>query len=544
VEIKKGDKVIYRPKPRKELTKTYDYEWEYALTPGKTYEVVALYDPDSIIVNNDYGWDWNVPKEVVELITNEKEKEVEKEKSGVKKVEVFEVVKSGDKIVVPESVSYEQAIKTLQDQMQYEESIVNHVEEIPGYFVLDAAHAFYQTLLNKFGLVQQEATRSFFGTNPPQLIQVQVSATETANIPWGRISIPTMEGGFADLQLGHNTKGAFLSIGVKVKRKFSKEVASIILATKEYLKKNSIYKGKAIEVKFWDKEEGERLQFPEVKFMDTHNITPSDIVLNDDVQESVDSNIFTPIRFTKECVKLGIPLKRGVLLTGPYGTGKSLVATLVAKEAIDNEFTFIYTKSADEFLDAYEISQFYTPAVVFCEDIDTILAGNRNDAMNEILNALDGLSSKSLHTIAVFTTNHKEKINEAFLRPGRLDSVIEVTLPTATSVQRLLRLYGRGLILDTEDLTTVSKELEGKQPAIIREVVEKAKLIEIKRRKGVGEKFYLTATSLQSAAEQMKPQMEMLNGGKKEEKAKVVHLATFEAPSGDGSKRLVAKFEG
>ena len=150
-------------------------------------------------------------------------------------------------------------------------------------------------------------------------------------------------------------------------------------------------------------------------------------------------------------------MKRGVLLGGKYGTGKTLAATVAARLAQDNGITYVYTPRADELGDAIAFAkQYQSPAcVVFCEDIDRQVTGQRTVAMDDILNILDGVDTKTDNIITVLTTNHLDNVNQAMLRPGRLDAIINVETPDAYTAERLVRHYGGEAINAAEDLTEV-----------------------------------------------------------------------------------------
>jgi len=93
---------------------------------------------------------------------------------------------------------------------------------------------------------------------------------------------------------------------------------------------------------------------------------------------------------------------------------------------------------------------------------------------------VDGIAHKDQEVIIVLTTNHVEKINAAMLRPGRLDAVISVTPPDSEAVQRLVTIYARGILNCSEPvMQEIGDKLQGHIPAVIREVVERAKLISI-----------------------------------------------------------------
>lgn len=187
------------------------------------------------------------------------------------------------------------------------------------------------------------------------------------------------------------------------------------------------------------------------------------------------SALWAPIVHTEACRQHQIPLKRGVLLEGTYGTGKTLLARRTAQVCVKHGWTFIMLDDVRALREALVFARRYEPAVVFAEDVDR-LVGDRDQAANDLLNTIDGVLSKDSSIITVLTTNHVEKINKAMLRPGRLDAVISIKPPKADAVIALIRMYGRDLLAQGETLVEAGKVLAGNIPATIREVVERAKL--------------------------------------------------------------------
>jgi transitional endoplasmic reticulum ATPase len=130
--------------------------------------------------------------------------------------------------------------------------------------------------------------------------------------------------------------------------------------------------------------------------------------------------------------------------------------------------------------------------------------------MDDILNIIDGIDTKNANIITVLTTNDVDALNPAMLRPGRLDAVIEVLPPDAEAVERLLRAYGGSTIPATADVAAVAEALAGKIPAVIAEVVHRAKLAQL-RRQPIGERVTrISNEALLEAADTMQRQLSLL----------------------------------
>jgi ATP-dependent 26S proteasome regulatory subunit len=188
------------------------------------------------------------------------------------------------------------------------------------------------------------------------------------------------------------------------------------------------------------------------------------------------------IEQTQKCVDNGIQLKHGCLLAGPYGTGKTLLAKYTAKKAISNKWTFIYLEDVRQLRHALRLAEMYAPCVVFSEDIDKAVEGSdRTIEINAILNTLDGVDTKNIPIITILTTNHSENINKAFLRAGRIDSLITMTPLDKTTGHQFLQRFacdrlGNSLLNPEADYTAAGEALTGIVPAFASEVVNKAKM--------------------------------------------------------------------
>lgn len=395
-----------------------------------------------------------------------------------KKVTVAKVEMAGEKIMIPEGMTPKRAAKILMDREEYLEKEVVVQAEFP-VFPWDGANALNDVIAERYGWTQSVATPSFFGENPPQLIRIQVSHDKFKEVPWGRMQLPGMSG---YLQTGTTvTRGQLCFKAVAaIKRKDEATVKALFNDVREYLKSNSIYQGKAIKIRF-NNDDGDHLEMPEPEFMDATKVARGDMIFSHHTEKLIEVNLLTPIERIQELTANGIPVKRGVLLGGVYGTGKTLAAFVAARYCVENEVTFVYVPRADELQQAVQFArQYEQPAcMIFCEDIDRVMDGERSVKMDDILNVIDGIDSKKTNIQIILTTNHMDKINPAMVRPGRLDAVIDIGPPDAEAVQRILRLYAGDTIADDTDLSLVGKRLEGAIPAVIAEVVNRAKLAQL-----------------------------------------------------------------
>lgn len=428
--------------------------------------------------------------------------------SDSKDIKLMGVKPSPDKdIYIPVNMTKREAITWLY-RMDEEDNRNIEIDYVFDCWPLEGAYALYLALQEKYAFVGLKETPGFFGDDPPRMIGIPISVDETIQVPWGILEIPGIEGYLKTQgRVLPDGKVVFVLTG-QVKRRNEKDINDLTKMIKKYITTHSIYKGKAFRVEFNDNLNNVDLRYTP-KFIDTREVNLDQLIFPSTVRRQVEASVFTPICKTSECRAYGIPLKRGILLEGPYGTGKTLTAYCVAKLCEENGWTFIMLEDVSKLAQAIHLARQYQPAVIFAEDIDRAMCGNRSFSMDDVLNTIDGLEAKDTEVMVILTTNHVDQINRAMLRPGRLDDVIPVRPPDAAAAEKLLRHYAGGLISPTVNLESSSKALSGLIPAVIREVVERAKLMALLNNNN-NDVLSLTNEDILTAAYTMKQQLELL----------------------------------
>jgi hypothetical protein len=394
-----------------------------------------------------------------------------------------DIERSGTKIILPGDPSdmpIDDAIKALQRKKKDEETLMN-VHEIIDAYTEDALVAFNMAMRQKYGWASPTPKMTFFGPIPPQLLTIKTGfgPTDSIQVPFGLFTLPGVENPI-ETQRYFTDHGPALLITGQVRKKEAQVVKDLANLAREILLTNSIYKGQAIRLRV--DEDGDLDVNSPPEFIDVNAVKPDELILNKVELEQVQAALWAPIQNTEACIAAGIPLNRGVLLEGIYGTGKTLTAGVTSKVATDEGWTYILLDDVRSLKDALLFAQRYAPAVVFAEDVDRVVS-ERDQRGNDLLNTIDGVLTKNSKVITVLTTNHVERLDRAMLRPGRLDAVISIKAPEPEAVARLIRLYGRDLIAKNEKLDKVSEILAGNIPATIREVVERSKLAMIYNRR-------------------------------------------------------------
>ena len=191
--------------------------------------------------------------------------------------------------------------------------------------------------------------------------------------------------------------------------------------------------------------------------LDVNNTTFKDVAGIENAKEDL-LQIIDFLNYPENYIKLGAKIPRGVLLSGPPGVGKTLLAKAVAGEA---GVPFI-SCSASEFIELFvgvgasrvrklfKQAQEKAPCILFIDEIDAIgrkrsasIGGSsdeRDQTINQLLTEMDGFSNNE-GVIIIAATNRPELLDDALIRPGRFDRSVTVELPNNNGRQNILELY-------------------------------------------------------------------------------------------------------
>ncbi len=227
--------------------------------------------------------------------------------------------------------------------------------------------------------------------------------------------------------------------------------------------------------------------------------TFADVAGIDEVESEV-TEIVDFLRNPEKYRRLGAQIPRGVLLSGPPGSGKTLLARAVAGEAQVPFFSI----SASEFIEAivgvgasrvrdlFEQAKKVAPAIVFIDELDSIgrarggtqsLGGNdeREQTLNQILTEMDGFTG-SEGVVVLAATNRPEILDPALLRPGRFDRRVTVSAPDLTGRRQILDVHVRDVPLAPDvDLDAVAASTSGMVGADLANLVNEAALTAARR---------------------------------------------------------------
>ncbi|MBV9325320.1 MAG: AAA family ATPase [Chloroflexi bacterium] len=217
-----------------------------------------------------------------------------------------------------------------------------------------------------------------------------------------------------------------------------------------------------------------------------------DLVLPDGVLDRIERHT---VGFTSHVEQLRTArrsLKRGLLLHGPPGVGKTLTVMYLAGRMPGR--TVLLTTGAGMGLlrPVAQLARTLAPSLVVLEDVDLIamdrnqMGGRSGPLLFEWLNEMDGLTDDR-DVIFLLTTNRPEILEPALAaRPGRIDLVVELPYPDAVGRRRLVELYGRGLDLSGVDTTRLVQRTDGASPAYLKELLRHAAVLAVAGDDSVG----------------------------------------------------------
>jgi hypothetical protein len=258
-----------------------------------------------------------------------------------------------------------------------------------------------------------------------------------------------------------------------------RETAEAVLADlRRLMAEHNVYRGRVLELasRHFHMDEGAPLTVRSLPA-----VAREQIVLPAGILETIERQALGYARHAERLRASGRHMRRGLLLHGPPGVGKTLTVMYLASRMPERTVVLLTGNSMGTVSASVDLATALAPAMVVVEDVDLVARERSvmptNTILFELLNAMDGLDSDH-DVLFVLTTNRVELLEPALAsRPGRIDQAVELPLPDAAGRHRLVELYGEGLGLSLRDDAPLISELDGTSPAFIRELLRRAALV-------------------------------------------------------------------
>ncbi len=207
---------------------------------------------------------------------------------------------------------------------------------------------------------------------------------------------------------------------------------------------------------------------------------------------SIKQAIELPLTKPEAFEQMGLTPPKGVLLTGPPGTGKTMLAKAIANSTSATFLGLVGSELAQKYIgeggrlvrELFDLAKEKAPAIIFIDEIDSIgskrldssTSGDREvqRTLMQLLSEMDGFeSTQNVKIIAA--TNRPELLDKALLRPGRFDRIIEIGLPDSSARNKILKILTKNMPLDKSiKLKHIANKTEGFSGAELKALVMEA----------------------------------------------------------------------
>ncbi len=233
----------------------------------------------------------------------------------------------------------------------------------------------------------------------------------------------------------------------------------------------------------------------------TQGIHFSDVAGEDEAKESL-AEIVDYLHNPKKYSDVGASMPKGVLLVGPPGTGKTMLAKAVAGEAnvpffsmSGSEFVEMFVgMGASKVRDLFSQAKEKAPCIVFIDEIDAIgkkrdgqLSSNdeREQTLNQLLTEMDGFQ-ENIGVIILAATNRPETLDPALTRPGRFDRRVPVELPDLAGREAILKVHAKKIkTADDVNFHTIARMASGASGAELANIINEAALRAVRNNRTV-----------------------------------------------------------
>ncbi|WP_234892347.1 AAA family ATPase [Sinorhizobium medicae] len=217
-------------------------------------------------------------------------------------------------------------------------------------------------------------------------------------------------------------------------------------------------------------------------------ISRNDVVLSKATMAQLDTHVFDFVKCREELKRLGQSGRKGILLHGHPGTGKTHVVQYIVANLPEHTTVLVTAEQMLNMEEYFALARVLQPCTMVIEDVD-LVGRSRDDIsgvkaetrLNRLLNEMDGLG-EDLDILIIMTTNRVNSLEGALAaRSGRVDVVLEIPLPDDDCRGRLIERYGRALNFQAEALAEAVARSKGGSAADVKEMVRRLAQLSVAR---------------------------------------------------------------
>jgi hypothetical protein len=241
---------------------------------------------------------------------------------------------------------------------------------------------------------------------------------------------------------------------------------------------HNVYRGQVVS--FGRSMFGERGSL--LRFHDRPTMSRDDLILPAATFEDIRRQVVGVARRSARLRAAGQHLKRGILLYGPPGVGKTHSVRYLVSELTDTTVVQLTGEALHGIREACSIARSLQPAMIVVEDVDLIAEerdryGGETPLLFALLNEMDGLDDDA-DVVFLLTTNRADLLEPALAsRPGRVDQAVHIDLPDRASRARLVELYRRSLDVDLSRIDAVLDRTDGVTASFLKELLRRAAVV-------------------------------------------------------------------
>ena len=231
------------------------------------------------------------------------------------------------------------------------------------------------------------------------------------------------------------------------------------------------------------------------------------LVLDAGTLAEIDRQVVDVARHKARLLAAGQHLKRGLLLYGPPGVGKTHTVRYLIGRLADTTVVQLTGNALHLIAEACSVARALQPAMIVVEDVDLIaedrgMHPGQHPLLFQLLNEMDGLAEDA-DVVFLLTTNRADLLEPALAaRPGRVDQAVELTLPDRDARRALFELYRGSLVMDLSGLEEVLDRTDGVTASFLKELIRRAALFAAERTAGDAD-LSVSAADLTAALDEL-----------------------------------------